>query len=245
MSKENKHTFIDLGAFNGDTIELALKHVPGIDDVYGFEPLAIHCEAMKQRFKDRGYTVINAAADTKDGKSEIFLGAEYGDIASSIHAGNPNCSVESQVIDTIDFPRFLRDKFEPNNSSGRITLKLNIEGTEYRILEQMIQDDTISLVGRIYCDWHWYFIGMTEEQHHLLVRRLRRLGFDLCGGKPDELYHCTRVGPLKTWLLKRKVYYGRALKLFLRHRFPPLFRLLKHCRQRLHSSASQRLPDQG
>jgi FkbM family methyltransferase len=239
MSKQNNHTFIDLGAFNGDTIELALRHIRGIENVYGFEPLEVHYEAMKERFKDSGYSLINAAADIKDGKSEIFLGAEYGDIASSTHAGNPNCSVESQVINTIDFPRFLREKFGTNSPSGRITLKLNIEGTEYRILEQMIMDGTIQLVDKIYCDWHWYFIGMTEEQHHLLVKRLRRLGFDLCGGKPDELYHCARVGPLKTRLLKQTVYYGRSLKLFIRDKFPPLFSLLKHCRQRLRNSADQ------
>jgi len=230
MPEGTMHTFIDLGAFNGDTIDLAIRHLPRIDMVYGFEPLAIHCKTMKERFRDRGFCIINAAADTRDGKSQIFLGSKHGDIASSIHEGNPNCSAESEIIDTIDFPHFLREKFGANSQPGSITLKLNIEGTEYRILEQMIHDGTIRWINRIYCDWHWYFIGMTEEQHHSLVTRLRKLGYDLCGGKPDELYHCTRVGKFRTWFLKRRVHYSRSLKLSIKHRFPALFRSLKRMR---------------
>lgn len=242
MSKMPVHTFIDLGAFNGDTIDLAIKHLPRINDVHGFEPLAIHCETMKERFRGRGFIIVNAAADIEDGTTKIFFGAEHGDIASSIHEGNPNCSGKSQSVETIDFPRFLRQEFGTNNQSGLITLKLNIEGTEYRILEQMIQDGSIRLIGRIYCDWHWYFIGMDEKQHHDLITRLRKLGYDLCGGKPDELYHSTRVGPLKTWFLKRRIHYGRWVKLSIRHHCPALFRILKRCRQRLHSSSGQPVP---
>ena len=54
MPEGTMHTFIDLGAFNGDTIDLAIRHLPRIDMIYGFEPLATHCETMKERFEDRG-----------------------------------------------------------------------------------------------------------------------------------------------------------------------------------------------
>jgi FkbM family methyltransferase len=238
MRKTARHLFIDLGAFNGDTVELALKHLPKFDEVYCFEPLAIHCDTMRERFAGRGYHIINAAADVTDGSTRIFMGGEYGDIASSIHEGNPNCTSDSVVVRTIDFPRFLRELVAADPNPARITLKLNIEGSEYAILEQMLVDGSISLISTIYCDWHWQFMNLREEDHHTLVTRLRRAGHSLCGDKPDELYNACRANTLALKFQKSRSFYTRRVRLFLKNRVPVVFRVLKHIRQGLRSVVS-------
>jgi len=227
--------FIDLGAFDGDTVELALKHLPPFDDVYCFEPLAIHCETMKSRFQGRGFHVINAAADVVEGSTRIFMGGKYGDISCSIYEGNPNCTSDFIVVSTIDFPKFLRETVRASTVPTHITLKLNIEGSEYPILERMLEDGSISMISSLYCDWHWQCVSMREEEHHALVARLRRKGFPLCGDKLDELHNSCGANPRALKLQKWRVFHTRGLRLFLEKRAPIALEALRVLRRGLRS----------
>jgi FkbM family methyltransferase len=238
MVDRSRHVFIDLGAFNGDTLDIALKYLAPIDDVYCFEPLPQHCDSMRQRFAGRGFHFIQAAADLKDGTTLIYMGDEYGDIAASTLEGNPNCTSESISVPTVDFPRFLRETFENWMPFPRITLKLNIEGSEYPILEKLISDGEISRITSLYCDWHWGAVRMKEEDHHSIVRQLRSLGYPLCGGKPDELYNSFRTHPRMLSIRKWFEYHRRAARVFLKLRLPRIFGLFKTLRQSFRSLAS-------
>jgi FkbM family methyltransferase len=231
-----KRVLIDLGAYNGDTIEVAEKYLGSFDVVYAFEPLSGPYAEMKQRFPGESYYLYRAAGDVVDGESRVYIGHHHGDISSSLHSDNPNCDTESyETIGTVDFPRFLVETFQKNSTDCHVVLKMNIEGSEYRILEKMLIDGSVNLINELFCDWHWYFVGITESAHHDLVRRLRKQGFDVCGDKPDELYHASRTPAWQVRWQKLVTYHFRSGKLALKKRVPVLFRLLKGTRRLLKS----------
>ena len=222
---------IDLGAYNGDTIDVALKLLGDFDDVYAFEPLARPCAEMERRFPQDKYHIHRAAGDIQAGESRVYVGHAHGDISSSLYSDNPNCDVEDyEEIRTIDFPKFLTETCERHGRNCHVTLKMNIEGSEYRILERMLDDGSICLINKMFCDWHWYFVDVSEAEHHDLVRRLRKSGQNLCGDKPDELYFASKNSALRISRKKFSTYFGRSIKLTLKSRAPFLFRILKKTR---------------
>ena len=230
MSKPRR-IFIDLGAYNGDTIDVALRLLGEFDDVYAFEPLAGPCAEMERRFAENNYHIYRSAGDIEEGESRFYVGHAHGDISSSLHVDNPNCDTDDyEEIHTIDFPKFLADTYAEHGGNCDVVLKMNIEGSEYRILERMLEDGSISLVNKLYCDWHWYFVGISEADHHDLVRRLRKHGHKLCGDKPDELYHESRHSSLRVSWENFTNYHGRSGKLMLKNRAPFVFRILKKLR---------------
>lgn len=239
MSKRER-VLIDLGAYNGDTIEVAQELLGSFDIVYAFEPLSGPWSQMNDRFSGDLYHIYRAAADVADDESRVYIGQKHGDISSSLYGDNPNCdSTSYEVISTIDFPKFLAENFSMKGSDCYIVLKMNIEGSEYRILEKMLADGSIDLISELYCDWHWYFVGISEFEHHDLVRRLRRRGFSICGDKADELYHASRTSTTRVRWQKFFTYHSRAWKLALKKNAPLMFRLCKGTRNLLSSRSTQ------
>jgi FkbM family methyltransferase len=215
--------FIDLGAYNGDTIAIALEKIPNIFATYGFEPLTTPFNQMKDRFFSERVFIEKAVADTVEGDARIYIGKKYGDIGSSTCPDNPNCDQNHyEIVRKIDFSKWFNDNIILKYKRSHVILKLNIEGGEYKILPKLIDDGYTAYIREIYCDWHWQLIGLSEENHHNLVGRLRSCGFSLCGDKPDEFYNSMHSTPTKTFFKKQFLFYKRSTKL-----------LLKRIRQRL------------
>jgi FkbM family methyltransferase len=234
-----RRIFFDLGAYNGDTIEVALQHLGDFDDVYAFEPLAGPFAEMERRFPSDKYHFYRLAGDIEESETRVYVGHAHGDISSSLHIDNPNCnSADYQEIRTIDFPGFLSETCAKHGGNCYVILKMNIEGSEYRILERLLENGSINLVNKLYCDWHWYFVGISEVEHHNLVYRLRMHGHNLCGDKPDELYHASRNSSSKVSWEKFRTYHGRSIKLLLKTRVPNVFRVLKKLRSWLTGNPS-------
>ena len=70
----------------------------------------------------------------------------------------------------IDFSKWIKDNFKPDD---HITLKCNIEGAEYDILEKMMADGTMGYIKETWIQWHWKRCGISEERHLKVVRALR------------------------------------------------------------------------
>jgi FkbM family methyltransferase len=208
-----KKVYIDLGAFDGDTIELALKKYPDLDDVYAFEPLAANFAALNRRFggHDRIH-LLNYAADVKNGESVLFLGnSEFGSIAGSQCRDMSSVNDQaSEKVKTIDFAEFIRKQFD---RSEHITCKVNIEGKEYDLLNHLINTGAIDYLDELYVDWHWSRMKMKSHDHEELVRRLRRLGFKLTGySLYDEFGRAAKINPISLLLIRYGWYHAHRAK---------------------------------
>ena len=77
---------------------------------------------------------------------------------------NPNnCLFQIQKVLAIDFSEFLIEISKKYNNS-EIFVKMDIEGAEFKVLENLIEKKTINLIKEIYCECHARFRFPLEQQ---------------------------------------------------------------------------------
>ncbi|KKR46301.1 MAG: Glycosyl transferase family 2 domain-containing protein [Parcubacteria group bacterium GW2011_GWC1_40_13] len=187
--------FIDLGAYDGDTIEKALKLYSDFDFFYAFEPYLPNLEKLRQKFKgNKKIIIFDKAAATHDGKANFFLHKDIGkrkdaDEGSTLEKTKNNIDVSNSIeVDTVDFSKFILENFK---DSDEIILKIDIEGSEYDLLEKMIADKSIKYMSKLYCEWHKHKTDITEERHISLIKKLNQLGFHLTGKNENDEFSKT------------------------------------------------------
>lgn len=189
--------FIDLGAYNGDTIEKALKLYPNFDFFYAFEPYPANFEKLHQKYKENKKVLLfKKAASAKDGKANLFLHKDIkdrsgADEGSTLEKSKNNINTSNFVkVETIDFSKLILDNFK---TSDEIVLKIDIEGTEYELLEKMINDGSIKYVHALYCEWHKHKTDISEERHNSLIKKLNELGLNVTGKNENDEFSMVKV----------------------------------------------------
>lgn len=192
--------FIDLGAYRGDTLELAMLTCAPFNRYYAFEPCRESFEALRRAFGNRPDVVCHhAAAGTADGETKLFLhkdatgwmsrlfGNRNAAEGHSTMAGKSNVDPGSfETVPVINLSRFLRESVRPEDD---VTLKVDIEGAEYDLLEKLLDDGTISLVDKLYCEWHRHKVPIAEGRQEALIERLAKAGFPLTGENEKDEFH--------------------------------------------------------
>ena len=72
-------------------------------------------------------------------------------------------------------------------------MKIDIEGKEYDLLNNLIDTGAISYIDKIYCEWHYHKMRgykknkkKFQKKHDSLVSKLNDLGFKLTGHNLDD-----------------------------------------------------------
>jgi FkbM family methyltransferase len=221
--------FIDLGAFDGDTIGIAQRKYKKLGRIYAFEPLKENFGKLTKKFDGRKDVVlVNAAANTADGEARLYLGKDWGDTGGSLCDHKSTCFRDKfECVKMVDFSKYVLKNF--NNSDEKI-LKVDIEGKEYELLEKMIQDGSLSCIHELFCEWHYDRIGLDYEKHRECVKHLRSLGFNLTGDNNlDEFAHVWRMNHLNLEIRRYAKYYATEfLKYCLAARAPKIYSLLRN-----------------
>jgi len=104
---------------------------------------------------------------TKDGHavSATDTGQEY--MGNDFH-------LKPLDINCIDFSRWLRANIDP--AVHHLTVKLDIEGSEYAVLYKLINDGTISLINKLYVEFHTKHMNISDASHDQLVRSITNAG---------------------------------------------------------------------
>jgi FkbM family methyltransferase len=107
-------------------------------------------------------TVLNIET-TKEGYSTGWGSSiiELDKWDSPLHSGTFK---EKVLVDSIDFSSFILQHFTKDDV---IILKLDIEGSEYNVLEKMIADSSLDLISEMYVEWHNKNFSNREE---ILIR---------------------------------------------------------------------------
>ena len=155
-----RKVFLDCGANDGRSVEMFRKH---------FTDYEIYCFEANPKIKwNIDVPLIRKAVWIFDGEIKFYKGSS---LASSIFKNKTtgNLSKKPIVIPCLDFSKWILNNF---TKQDEIILKLDIEGAEYKVLDKMILDDSISLISKLYIDWHYMKIGLSKEEHDRLVSRL-------------------------------------------------------------------------
>lgn len=167
-----KNVFIDCGAHTGLSVDYFLKNFPDSDtyEIHSFEcSPAIAKDLKKSILKYSNVYAYEAAVWIHNNTDKFYLGNTYSStLCKEKHTGNidVNNPIEVQCIRLSDF---IQNNFSINDN---IILKLDIEGAEYKVLDDLINTNIISYINVLYGEWHWPKISLPKEEHDFLEERL-------------------------------------------------------------------------
>lgn len=165
-----RRLFIDGGGHDGCSVRKWLHHHPDFETI-SFEPNAL----LAPCFADIKGQLIQAALWTEDGELAFYLDEKDFD-GSSVFSDQSGLVGGKEIkVPAINLSRWLGENVTKDDYCA---LKLDIEGAEYPVLEQLIELGTIKLVDELHVEFHQKYLRqrISRERHLALVRRLEDLG---------------------------------------------------------------------
>lgn len=176
-----KKAFIDLGAYQADTIKefnnwIQLYDKPGEYDIYAFEPNPVLENQNIINAKKNNYIFKPWAAWTHDGHillavdgTKTPMGSTVMPSKSAIWDRFPHVQVKC-----FNFSQWLAAKF---SEGDEVIVKMDIEGAEFPILEQMLKEDTIRIPSYLFVEFHANKVkDYTTDDTNNLVNRIIEKG---------------------------------------------------------------------
>ncbi|MGW0828112.1 FkbM family methyltransferase [Streptomyces sp. NPDC002845] len=161
--------FLDVGGHYGEALDVALDPRWGFDKIYSFEP-APPCQRILRGFRDPRVHVVPAGLSSRSGQATLF-GA--GLLGASVYAdkGQPGERVETESIALLRATEWL---LANTSEEDEIYLKLNCEGSECDVLEDMLDSGVIGRVRSIYVDFDVRKIPSQAHRRATVEQRLRQ-----------------------------------------------------------------------
>jgi len=158
--------FCDLGSWDGTSVRYFRKHYdPNHEyEVICFEPLPENIEKLN---KIEGITIIPSAVSYYYGKALFYTGlSQSGSLYKAKRTGGLDGKTAIEV-DVISFPEWFMENIVHESAPyvPEITIKMNIEGAEYAIIDSMDHLGLLPFVNRWFINWHYAKCGIAKETH--------------------------------------------------------------------------------
>jgi FkbM family methyltransferase len=149
-----KHVFIDCGANVGQSIETFKRYRT---DWEQFEIHSFEANPNLKKHFDKYSTLKNfnfhsTAVWISDGNIKFYIDASSTAFGSSLNVDKDNVSDSRfELIDSIDISNWIFSNFKQDDF---IILKLDIEGSEYDVINHMIDTNSISYINILFVEFH-------------------------------------------------------------------------------------------
>tara|TARA_Y100001963_G_C6690432_1_gene404366 strand:- start:355 stop:1068 length:714 start_codon:yes stop_codon:yes gene_type:complete len=146
--------FIDGGANNGCSTNKFIKRFPNADDyeIYMFEAnpksCTEHIEKVIDKYPDRNITYIPKAIWINEDGVEIFNDKKCG---GSNNIFKANKTGETYKVESVHLSEWIKSNFSKDDY---IVLKLDVEGAEYGIVEDLYKNDILSYINEAHGELH-------------------------------------------------------------------------------------------
>ena len=131
MIKKQTSVFIDVGAHRGEALEEALRPIYGIDKFLIIEPSTQGFNKIKT-FKDRRLEIFNFAVLDVETKMNLYA-------AGSVGGGIYQDKVRHwEYTESVMVKKFSDFVLKNTNPEDEIFIKINAEGSEYKILKDLL-----------------------------------------------------------------------------------------------------------
>lgn len=159
--------FLDVGAHYGESLDIALDPRWGFERIYSFEPSGA-CRRILRGFRDSRVRIVPAGLSTRAGEATLY-GA--GLLGASVYAdkGQHARHLEAEVIALIRATDWLRANTSPDDE---IYLKLNCEGSECDVLDDLLDSGAIDRIRSVYVDFDVRKVPSQAHRQALIERRL-------------------------------------------------------------------------
>jgi len=149
-----KVNYIDLGVHSGQEIDIVLDDYSDewknhIDlSIYGVEANSNLIDYLEKKYQHLDYVeIFNNAIVEQSGQTKLYLGD--GTLASSIYSTKHNVTDQSISVMGYSFSDFVKNYISDFKSSYNV-LKLNIEGAELAVYENLIEENMMGDID-IFC----------------------------------------------------------------------------------------------
>jgi len=175
-----KKIFIDVGAYDGDTIEQFLNWGKLVDNpseykIYAFEPNPNMLPELRKKVGN--IEIIESAAWVDDNGTEFAVDTTETPIGSTVMSSKKNIwdNFEKIKVATIDFSNWLK-QFKGDH----VVIKMDIEGAEFPVLRKMIDDGTITIADKIFVEFHPNKVqDYTSTDKENLINEIKSLGVNI------------------------------------------------------------------
>ncbi|MCV0425430.1 MAG: FkbM family methyltransferase [Roseibium sp.] len=165
-------TVIDLGAHVG---KISRKFAERAKTVYSFEPHPEIFRTLQDNTKEfPNITTFQKAVSDTSGTAKLFSDPSMTTRptqGSTLSDGKSDVSYEnSYEVQLVHFSKFVQDL----DCTVKL-IKVDIEGMEYRIINDLIDSNAISRVEAVYVEDHCGIIGGLEAQRDATLEKIKRL----------------------------------------------------------------------
>lgn len=172
MGKNQRTNFIDCGAHKGQSIIHARKLFGNDINIYSFEPVPFFANWLSNFYiNDDKITIYNQAVWDKNKNKTFHLSKSKATWGSSlINRFDENDTILLDV-ECINFSKWVTNNL--NNSDYNI-LKLDIEGAECKVLNKLMDDNTLSYFNYLVGEWHDNHSGYDNSEFIKTRNRLKQ-----------------------------------------------------------------------
>ena len=165
-----RKVFIDGGARVGESVEFLLDKREDLKgcDVYFFECNPEHkktLEGISATNKDYNFIVRDEALWTSEGTKNFYI--------SNDRWGDLGCTLDPYKLESLDRENILEvktislsDFINSLPEDAYIVLKLDVEGSEYEIINDLLQTGSFKRIKELYVEWHDHFF-LYKTSHKL------------------------------------------------------------------------------
>jgi FkbM family methyltransferase len=174
-----KRLFIDLGANIGQAYQFFSGIYPSKHyDYVLVEPNKFCIDRLKLLVDNSNVTILQSAAWIRKEKKLFYGVAESGNstsLGASIITNHKTKSYNVQketavFVETFNFSNFLLEK---SMIYDEIIVKMDVESSEYDILEKLINDKNIKLIDKLFVEFHSNWMKKSETKDAYILREKR------------------------------------------------------------------------
>jgi FkbM family methyltransferase len=186
--------FLDVGAHDGETLDVALDPKWGFDRIDSFEPASTRLKTLR-KFRHKRLAIHDFGLSSQTKNTTLYgAGLLGGSIYSEKNYLDPKATSYKEEIKLQSASEWLTK----NTSAGdEVFLKLNCEGSEADILENLIAEQLIFRVKSIYVDFDIRKVPGQAHRQKEIEDKLRSLQIDF--QTPDTLGTAANAG-VEKWL---------------------------------------------
>jgi FkbM family methyltransferase len=160
-----KKIFLDCGSHLGESVNKFRSHVTNSEEfeIHMFEPNPFLFNEIDKNINFNNCIKNNVCVSNKKGKFK-FWGCVKNNtsISSTLEKSKADWDRISEddyiECDTIDLIEYIKNNF---NLDDYIILKMDVEGSEYDILEKLIETSIIEYINEIHCEFHSQWLDET------------------------------------------------------------------------------------
>lgn len=189
--------FLDVGSHEGQTLEEVTKPRYRFDRIYAFEPMAREFDILTERFGHLGNVALfNFGLADSSGRRDLY-GTNDG-MEASIYP--EKLDTDETVVSRCSFVR--ASEFVAELPDVPIYVKLNCEGAEVLILDDLIGSREIHRLANVMIDFDIRKVPGRDHEAAAVLRRLKSVGFTRFSLCEKVMIGPTHQDRIANWLTK-------------------------------------------